>query len=287
MKNILLVANTLLILALGAGLAFVYERGRRGNADRLTPQSASAANAATAAPADTGALDALLDRVEALERRVESLGERAVARSGSGAPRGEETDEGAQPQGPDAPAGEGTKKAAPLSEEEVRKLAKKQIEEEMKKAREQWRQSTRRQKKSLREIAKEIKLTAHQETEVDRVYREFGRDIMKVLFDVKDDAGLEDLKTQLSQCEYDKDLRDRLREQAATNYTVHGQKVSLLYVKLDSELRKSIPSETVAKLYRYDVELENPEFPDIERMFWGSTEEGDEEGKEGEKKEED
>jgi hypothetical protein len=92
---------------------------------------------------------------------------------------------------------------------------------------------------------------------------------------VKDDAGLEDLKSQLRRAEYDKELKDSLREKLATSWTLNQSKVSLLYVKADSDLRKIMPSDTLAKFYKYDVQLKNPEFPDIEKMFYG-TEKNDE-----------
>jgi len=278
MKNGLLFVNSILLLGMAAGFTFLFikvEKLQKEEFSALLDPAFSKGDAGapgTAGPErDAREIQTLKKRVADLEKTVGKLSKKAPARDAEEDPppsaASEKKDDGKVPL-PDAP----------LSRKEVPKLVAEHFKKELDKYWKDAQKAAVKPKKTIDVIARELNLTSGQEMEIDTIYRDVSRDMMKVLFNVKDDTELENLKTQLERAEYDKELKDRLREKAATNWVINQTKFSLLYMKVDTKLRKILPADVLQKFYKYDVQRKKPEFPDIQKMFWAGQAE-EEEGK--------
>jgi hypothetical protein len=275
MKNGLLFVNSVLLLGMAAGFIFLFMKVEKLQEEEfsttLDPASSKTdAGAQSKAPEpDAGEVQALKKRIADLEKTVEKLSEKAADREGEEDPTalaasGKKDDGKVSP--PDAP----------LSRKEVHKLVADQFKKELDKYWKNAQKAAVRPKKTIDVIARELNLTSQQEMEIDNIYRDVSRDMMKVLFNIKNDTELENLKTKLRQAEYDKELKDQLREKASTNWVLNQTKFSLLNMKVDTRLRRILPADVLAKFYKYDVQRKKPEFPDIQKMFWGQKTEEEE-----------
>lgn len=231
------------------------------------PAAGSARAVASTASLDSG------DGLAALKQRIQELEARVVKLEARPAPAASDTPSAARPT-PSAgepsalPAGD---PAAPVTRGDVTKIVAAELRRRdaaRKKAAASAAKQWQRPKKKLPEVARELGLDARQEGEIRTLYRKLGDESMKVLFEVKDGKGLDALKVQLEQAKHDPQLYEKLRAQVSINWTKHGTKFRVMWVKLDQDLRKVMPEDTLKKFYRYDVKLANPEWPDLLKMFF-------------------
>jgi hypothetical protein len=273
MKNAFLAAQAVLVVGLAAATVALFVRTSgverdsiQTDANPASPEVA-AASAASGMPAD--------DRVDALEARLAAL-EREMAKLTEGAKAGRKPEpgpqassaSGASASGPAAPGGEAA--SGTLTREDVRKLVGEELERRYKEWGEQaaasW--TSNLPKKTIEEVSRELNLGADAESKIRTLYRDLEKEGMMILFGVKDEAGLEALKAQLREAEVNPELKGALREKIVLNWTLYQNQVSALYVKADSALRKILEEKKLQEFYKYDVHLSDPEFPDIEKMFF-------------------
>ena len=156
---------------------------------------------------------------------------------------------------------------APVTRGELAGLVEAHLTRREATARQRWQAAAARPKRPLADVARQLGLDARQETAVRQLYRQLERDSLGVLFEV-DESGLELLKAQLAQAEHDPRLKAELRERIAVNWTRRQSEIGVLWVKLDARLREQLGPELLARFYRFDVQLEQREFPDIQAMFF-------------------
>ncbi|MHC5038631.1 MAG: hypothetical protein ACYTHM_15070 [Planctomycetota bacterium] len=282
-RHPLIFVNSAFLALLIAGFAVLYVKTFESEEAVIRADAASSGTGTGTASTEAvrGDLDAINRRLAALETRCQALQEkleavqsRAADRpSGSGKPPAE--GDGAETkEGPADPEGVG--EAGPLKRGDIQQLVDKAVDKKLQELQEQWYGSrTRRQKKTLREVARELNLTSDQEMKIGDLYQGLEREAMKVLFGLEDDKALETLKAQLREAEVNPELKASLREKIDVNWTLYRNQISAIYVRADAGLRKILNEEQLKQFYGYDVELDEREFPDIEKMFYGEEGDGD------------
>jgi hypothetical protein len=176
--------------------------------------------------------------------------------------------EAAPSDGAEAPALASTAEdGRPVTRGELKAMVKTQLAAQQKKQWEDWGKKNKKPKKSIPEVARELNLTPQQGQDVRAPYKDLEGQSMAKLFGIETD-GLETLKKQLAQAEWDPDLKAQLRETIAVNWTRQQAEFGVLYVQLDARLRKVMDAETLARFYRFEVALAEPGYPDIEAMFF-------------------
>jgi hypothetical protein len=271
-RNPLTYVNTVLIvLCVGAGI-FAYTRGIKGTTVQLPGPGESEAEAREDG-AERGPEKALIDesRLAALEERVSRL---ELADGGKQAGSGVE-DPG------DAPSPTGSAEAAgtdpsgpgglsPEAKKAVEKLVDEGISKKVAEWQKQWSSAYKKpRKKTIEEVGRILELRPDQTSRIRDLYRGLEREGMKILFGLEEDKELDALKSQLRQAEFDPELKESLREKIYLNWTLYQNRITALYVKADSSLRKIMDRKKLADFYKYKVELDDPEFPDVEKMFFG------------------
>jgi hypothetical protein len=238
----------------------------------------------TSSPTPSATAD-YADRVAQLEARVAQLEGAAPPsrRPGESGPGGGQDASAALPEASPALAGEeaasdvavdtpapagqgGHDPASPVTYGEFDGLVAAYLARREAEQREAWK-SAARPKLPLREVSQKLALDPRQEASIRELYHQLERDSMKVLFQV-DDAGLEALKAELAQAEHDPQVHARLREQVAVTWTRSSSEVGVLWVRLDARLRELLGPELLEDYYRYDVQLEDKEFPDVRKLLF-------------------
>jgi hypothetical protein len=290
-RSALVWINSFAILLVAAAGAVVFLRFESREKETL--------GSGETVPAPTGEADfrgrilLLEERLEALESR---LGRPASPRaedpaSGDGSEGDPETSEkpdgtdgaGAPQSRPDAAGGPETGKDA-VSGERLRELVRDVLreEEETKKRKKVSQKKGPKPKRTISQVSRELGLDYDQEHRLGELHRQLTNDLMKILFDVKEDEGLVTLKNQLKEAEYNEDLKGQLGEKLAINWTLSQNKFAATMIRTYTKMKKFLTDEQIKALDRYDLQPDKPEWPDIEKMFFPKEEKKDEGEREGE-----
>jgi hypothetical protein len=274
-KDPLTLLNTAGLLALGVG-ALLFGLLSKDTAPPSANPGDTAALTSGTAPSNVGELQrelsALRGRVALLEAASTQPGESAEPLRPTEPVVGELPSALAEPGSAPSLAPLGSASASqPVRRDEVRALVVAELEKRRRQREAKRKQAAKKAKKprrTLREVAQELNLQPHQEREIRGHLEHIERETMRVLFELGPDADLKLLEAQLEQAKHDPELKEKLRETVAVSWTKNQANFWALYVKLDAKLRKVLPKDTLAGFYKYDVKLEVPRFPDIEKFFF-------------------
>lgn len=279
-KDAIPLLNSALLLALlvgGGVVVFLGERdsprdsppgeggppaGVAGESAALSPaELGSLAPAGRPAGEDPGAKIAALEaKVSGLQVRLADLESRVAMAPTAEADRARP---GAATLAPESSAGA-------LDRVQVKALIQRELEERRRAREAQQAQAAaqaKKPKRTLAQVTQELSLTPVQATKIQTHLEDIERESMRILFALDPDNDLVELQAQLELSKQDPALKEKLREQVSISWTRNQKEFWVLYVKLDTKLRKLLPKETLADFYRYEVRLDRPNFPDMESFF--------------------
>ncbi len=285
MKDFLIYANTLLLLAGLAAGGILYVKGGSAREETMKP----AAEIQSQPPRDSAdRMDAVMHRLDSIETRLGEIAQIAKpsGSAGGAAAPGPGSDGPGKPEGQDASkadpgaAPEAGRSGMSLPRDEIKKIVREAIrDEEEERARkaeiekEGEGKEQRKPKKTISEVAKELGLSLEQEQKLQDLHRDMSNDLMKVLFEVPDDQGLPQLRAQLKEAEHNPEVKQQLAEKLVYNWTISQTKVTAVVLKAYTRVASFLKPDQVKAIDKYDLQADKPEWPDIEKMFFPKPEE--------------
>jgi len=151
-----------------------------------------------------------------------------------------------------------------LSEE-----TKKAIQEFMRKEEDTKDKEQEKPEKKISEIAEELNLNYVQEQKLEELNNEMADELMTILFDVKDDFGLEDLKRKFQEVEYNPELKEELREKLLLNSVNSQGTIMVAMLKIWSNGTEFLTAEQLEELGKYKLLSDNAEWPNLGNLLFG------------------